>query len=158
MDVLYFMKEEYSFVKEALPGLAGGDVPMLEDTALEHFLLRLTLILRVEDELLLPELAERLRHGHSIIEVAMSQLRDLSALVGSGLQHRGFSDARRAEMLIFLVDHLEHMEKQVLPRFRMNVSTPTREDIGIVALDYRDDLNVSSQVVVKTQPSRSISA
>ena len=158
MDVLYFMKEEYCLVRESLTGLAGGDAQLLQDGALLDFLSRLALILRIEDELLIPELAERIRHGKPMIDVAVAQGKILSSHVATGIRQGRMADAKRLEILSILSGHLDHMEKVVLPRIRIEVSTQTREEIGVVAMDYRDDFLLPQARRGKSNGTRSISA
>lgn len=143
MDVLYFIKEEYAAVRAGIPALVGGDSNVLqEEDGLRGFLRHVGLIVRVADELVLPELADQARRDIEALAQAGDQTSELTKVVTSGSKLGRLADARRRDLANMLTGHLDFMEQVILPKFREEISTPTREDLGIVALDFKADLGV----------------
>ena len=143
MDVLYFIKEEFAAVRAAIPALVGGDAAGLDDeNDLRLFLRQVGLTVRVADELILPELADRAKKDLEVLAEAGDQTSELGKIVKSGLKTGRLAEARRRELATLTVEHLDFMEQTVLPKFREEISTQTREDLGMVALDFKLDLGV----------------
>lgn len=144
MDVLYFIKEEFAALRTGIPALVGGDTGGLDDeNDLRIFLKQVGLAVRVADELILPELADRAKKDLDVLAEAGDQTSELGKLVKSGLKAGRLAEARRRELAALTVEHLDFMEQTVLPKFREEISTQTREDLGMVALDFKLDLSIS---------------
>ncbi len=140
MDVLYFIKEEYEILRVDAKTIVGGDISYAEGDLLRHLLARIELIIRLADDLILPELAERVRRGIEVLATAGDQTSDLSRLIGMGQRTGKLGDAKRKDLCVKLFKHIDFMEQFVLPKFRDEISTQAREDMGLVADDYRADL------------------
>lgn len=147
MDVLYFIKEEFAALRTGIPALVGGDAAGLEDeNDLRLFLRQVSLTVRVADELILPELADRAKKDLDVLAEAGDQTSELGKLVKSGLKAGRIAEARRREFADLITEHLDFMEQTVLPKFREEISTQTREDLGMVALDFKLDLSISDSL------------
>jgi hypothetical protein len=144
MDVLYFIKEEYAAVRAGIPALVGGDATGMQEDGLRDFLKQIELVVRVADELVLPELADQARRDIDALAAAGDQTSELSKVVASGSKTGRLADARRRELANLISSHLDFMEQMILPKFREEIPTPTREDLGIVALDFKADLGISA--------------
>jgi hypothetical protein len=144
MDILYFLKEEYATIRTNVPGLVGGDIPLLEGEGLRRFLQQVLLVVRIADDLILPELAERVKRGVEGLAVAGDQTGTLAKITESAIKLGKIGDSRRKEFHGTLVKHLEHMEQYILPLFREEIATQTREDMGVVAHDYKSDIGDKS--------------
>jgi hypothetical protein len=143
MDILYFMKEEYSAIRCDLPKLAAGDLPgTLVGAPLKRFMVRLDLVVRVGAELILPEVMDAGRGAAAVALVAEDQLRSIGRIVAGYRKSEALADQKRTELFRKLSAHLDQMERAVLPLVRELVATPVREDIGEIALDYRADYRV----------------
>ncbi len=154
MDVLYFIKEEYAAVRAGIPALVGGDATGMQEDGLRDFLKQIELVVRVADELVLPELADQARRDIDALAAAGDQTSELSKVVASGSKTGRLADARRRELANLISSHLDFMEQMILPKFREEISTPTREDLGIVALDFKADLGI---IAVRISDIRSVS-
>ncbi|MCX6116447.1 MAG: hypothetical protein NT027_02810 [Proteobacteria bacterium] len=139
MDVLYFLKEEFAIVKHELRGVFGSDSEIFDDDVLASFLDRVELLTKVADDLILPELAEISRRGVPELAEAGDQTNSLKRLCVSVRKNRKLSDAKRKEFAGLVCCHLELMEQSILPQFREEISTQTREDLGLIAIDYRSE-------------------
>lgn len=142
MDVLHFMKEEYSAIRSDLPRLAPGDVvKSLSGPALKRFMSRLELVVRVGSDLILPEVLDASQAATAAVAMlAEDQLKALSRFVSAFRKSSELSDQKRNEIFRKVSAHVEQMEKAVLPLVREMLPTAVREDIGEIALDYREDL------------------
>lgn len=140
MDVLYFIREEFAALRADMPALVGGDSIGMPDEDLRLFLKKVGLSIRVADELILPELADRARRDLDVLAEAGNQTSELAKLVKSVQKAGRLGDARRRELATLTVEHIDFMEQSVLPKFREEISTQTREDLGLVALDFKIDL------------------
>lgn len=154
MDVLYFIKEEYAAVRAGIPALVGGDATSMQEDGLRDFLKQIELVVRVADELVLPELADQARRDIEALAAAGDQTSELSKLVASRSKTGRLADARRRELANLISSHLDFMEQMILPKFREEISTPTREDLGIVALDFKADLGI---IAARISDIRSVS-
>lgn len=149
MDVLYFIKEEFAALKKVIPALVGGDaIGLQEDEDLRLFLKQIDLSVRVADELILPELADRAKKDLDLLAEAGDQTSELIKIVKSGLKSGRLADARRRELAQLAMQHIEFMEQNILPKFREEISTQTREDLGVVAIDIKADLGISGETLV----------
>lgn len=143
MDVLHFMKEEYLAVKEELPLLAPSD--LLEGLAgarLKRFMVRIELMVRVGGELILPELMDFDQAAASVAMLAEDQLKGLARIVAGFKKTGVIADQKRSEVFRKVSAHVEQMERAVLPLIRELLPTAVREDIGEIAIDYREDLRL----------------
>ncbi len=159
MDVLHFLKDEYSAIRGRSTCLVPGDrsVP-LRGEALGHFMLHLELIVRVGAELILPELTEV---GHSAAAAAVlaeEHTRSLGRFVAAFRRTGDIVDSKRLDLFRKLMQHLDHMEKSVLPLVREMIPTGVREDIGEIALDFKHDVGPLAGKVSKPLGRASISA
>lgn len=139
MDVLYFIKEEYEVIKNSIPQLIGGDINVMSEESLHGFLRHAELLVRVADELILPELADSAKRGLEALAEAGNQSSELAKIIGSGLKSGRLAEARKRDLSARLVNHIEYMEQVILPKFRVEISTQTREDLGLVASDFKAD-------------------
>jgi hypothetical protein len=145
MDILHFMKEEYSAIRGDLSKLAAGDLPgTLVGVPLKRFMVRLDLVVRVGAELILPEVMDAGRGAAAVALVAEDQLKSIGRIVAGFRKSEALADQKRAELFRKLSAHLDQMERAVLPLVRELVATPVREDIGEIALDYRADYRVGA--------------
>jgi hypothetical protein len=143
MDILHFMKEEYSAIRRDLTKLAAGDLPQtLVGGPLKRFMVRLDLVVRVGAELILPEVMDSGRGAAAVALVAEDQLKSIGRIIAGYRKSEALADQKRAELFRKLSAHLDQMERAVLPLVRELVATPVREDIGEIALDYRADFRV----------------
>jgi hypothetical protein len=141
MDVLHFMKEEYSKIREVFPGLAPGDMgEALSGAALHSFMVRLDLVIRVGGELIIPELVDAGRTSSAAAMLAEEQAKSLVRVIASFKKVGDLPDTKRADIFRKIYNHVEQMEKIVLPLVRELIPTAVREDIGEIALDYRSDV------------------
>jgi hypothetical protein len=146
MDVLSFVKEEYEGLRARMPQLLGGDMQILADKALHEFLMGIKLIVRIADELILPELAEATQRGIRHLADAGDQTNTLGRLVSSSLKSGKVGDAKRREIYQRLTSHLDLMEQAVLPLLREEISTSVREELCVVARDYKFDSGYGTQM------------
>lgn len=167
MDVLHFMKEEYSALKEELPRLAPSDLlEALNGGRLNRLMVRIELMVRVGGELILPELMDFDQSAASVAMLAEDQVKGLARIVAAFKKTGVIADQKRSEVFRKVSAHVEQMERAVLPLIRELVPTAVREDIGEIALDYREDLrlrgtNIASKRPVKAgrlKPTTTISA
>ncbi len=141
MDVLHFMKEEYSKIREVFPGLAPGDLgEALSGASLQSFMVRLDLVVRVGGELIIPELVDSSRVASAAAMLAEEQAKSLVRIIASFKKVGNLPDTKRADIFRKIYAHVEQMEKVVLPLVRELIPTAVREDIGEIALDYRGDV------------------
>ena len=140
MDVLHFMKEEYSAIRSDLPRLAPGDLAKsLAGPALKRFMVRLELVVRVGADLILPEVIDSGQGAVPVAMLAEDQLKVLSRIVAGFRKSSELSDQKRSEVFRRVSAHVDQMEKAILPLVRELLPTAVREDIGEIALDYRED-------------------
>lgn len=145
MDVLLFMKEEYSAIRAELPGLAPGDLAeALVGAPLRRFMVRLELLVRVGGDLILPEVMDAGRSASAAALVAEDQLKGLGRIVAAFRKTGALADAKRADVFRKVSAHVDQMERAVLPLVRELLPTAVREDIGEIALDYRSDFEAGS--------------
>lgn len=146
MDVLYFLKEEYAAVKETLSGLFGSEAQVLTESELRPYLKQVELVIRVSEELILPELADSTTRGLEALAEAGNQSSDLAKIVHSGLKSGRLGEARKRDLAARLLSHIEHMEQVILPMFRVEIPTQAREELGLVALDFKVEVFSASKV------------
>ena len=141
MDLLHFMKEEYSAIRSHFPGLAPGDLAeSLEGSELQHFMARVELGIKVGGDLVIPELVEAGRAASAAAMLAEEQTRSLARVVVAYKRAGTLPDLKRAEIFRKIAAHVDQMERVVLPLVRELIPTAVREDIGEIAVDYREDL------------------
>jgi len=145
VDILHFLKEEYSAVRAELQKLAPGDLSEgPSDSSLKGFMKRLELVVRVGADLILPEVMDSSSSAASVAILAEDQLKGLGRIVASFRRSGALSDQRRTELFRKVLAHVEQMEKAVLPLVRELLPTAVREDIGEIAIDYREDFRVNA--------------
>ena len=141
MDLLHFMKEEYSAIRSEFPALVANDIPQgLSGKALDQFMTRVELVTRVGGELVIPELVDAGRGASAAAMLAEEQTKVIRRLVASYSKHRELPEPKIIEIFRKVGRHLDQMEKVVLPLVRELIPTAVREEIGEIALDYREDL------------------
>lgn len=74
--------------------------------------------------------------------LAEDQLKALGRIVSAFRKSNELSEQKRSEVFRKVSAHVEQMEKAVLPLVRELLPTAVREDIGEIALDYREDFRV----------------
>jgi hypothetical protein len=153
MDVLHIIKEEYSTARLSVSNLPTCSDPSQRDPKLVAILRHLDMLIRVSDELILPELAESVTKGLEHLAEAGDQSSALRKLVASSLKSGRMGESRKRDVTSKLLNHLEHMEQHVLPIFRVKISTPVREELGLVALDFKGDCSLEP---IKQRSSRQI--
>ena len=159
MDVLHFMKEEYSAIRALFPGLAPGDMgEALSGAPLHSFMARLDLVIRVGGELIIPELVDSSRAASPAALLAEEQAKSLVRIIASFKKVGDIPDTKRADVFRKIYAHVEQMERVVLPLVRELIPTAVREDIGEIALDYRSDVGALAAKTSKHQPQSTISA
>ncbi len=159
MDVLHFMKEEYSAIREVFPGLAPGDMGVpLSGASLHSFMVRLDLVIRVGGDLIIPELVDAGRVASAAAMLAEDQTKALVRIVQSFKKVGDLPDNKRADIFRKIFAHVEQMEKVVLPLVRELIPTAVREDIGEIALDYRIDAGALGDKTSKVRSGSTISA
>jgi len=67
-------------------------------------------------------------------------------------------ESKRLDLFKKITSHLDHMEKVVLPLVRELIPTAVREDIGEIALDFKQDVRPSAGKPSKSLGQASISA
>jgi hypothetical protein len=159
MDVLHFMKEEYSAVKEESLGLLPGDfAESVRGNALHRFMARLDLMLRVGDELIIPELTDSGSRHVAAGLLAEGQSSALARFLAIFKKSGAVAETKREDFFRKVSSHIDHMEKVVLPIIRETIPTAVREDIGLIAIDYRDDVGALLAKTAKCQEGSTISA
>jgi len=140
VDVLHFMKEEYSAIRLELPKIAPSDLAKtLSGPSLKKFMVRLELVVRVGADLILPEVIDSGQGAAAVAMLAEDQLKALGRIVAAFRKSSELSDQKRSEVFRKVSAHIEQMEKAILPLVRELLPTAVREDIGEIALDYRED-------------------
>ncbi|MCX6123787.1 MAG: hypothetical protein NTV34_03440 [Proteobacteria bacterium] len=140
MDVLYFIKEEYTAIRHSLRSFNGDDEePILTEAALKLFLRQVEFVVRIAEELILPELADAATNGLAVIALATEQSAELGRIVFSSLKSGRMGESKRREFLSYLCSHISHMEQFVLPMFRVEIPTQAREELGLVARDFKGE-------------------
>jgi hypothetical protein len=159
MDVLHFMKEEYSAIREALPQLGQDDVlKPLDGAPLRRFMTRLDLIVRVGGELIIPELVDAGRGAAAVALLAEDQVRSLARILAAFRKSGEIADNKQSDLYRKVFSHVDQMEKSVLPLVRELIPTAVREDIGEIALDYREDVRPLASKPPRRKAESSISA
>jgi hypothetical protein len=159
MDVLHFLKEEYSAIRQLAAGIVPGDLaPAMSGQEMTRFMASLELAVRVGNDLILPELTDAGHGSSSVAILGEDQAKSLGRIIASFKKSGAIAEAKLQDLYRRTLQHLDHMEKAVLPLVRDVVSTPVREDIGEIALDYRTELTVSVEKSRDTRASASISA
>lgn len=159
MDLLHFMKEEYSAIKALLPALAPGDMaPSLSDDELQHFMTRVDLVVRVGGELIFPELVEAGRSASAAAILAEEQTKSLARIVAGYRKSGALPDAKRSEIFRKISAHVDQMERMVLPLVRELIPTAVREDLGEIAVDYKQDMIGAAAKASRIAVSSTISA
>ena len=159
MDVLHFMKEEYSAIREALPQLGQDDVlKPLDGAPLRRFMTRLDLIVRVGGELIIPELVDAGRGAAAVALLAEDQVRSLARILAAFRKSGEIADNKLSDLYRKVFSHVDQMEKSVLPLVRELIPTAVREDIGEIALDYREDVRPLASKPPRRKAESSISA
>jgi hypothetical protein len=159
MDVLHFMKDEYSVIRDRSTGLVPGDLAVpLEGETLFHFMLQLDLVVRVGGELIIPELADAGRSASAAAMLAEDHTRSLGRMVAAFRKTGEIVESKRLDLFKKITSHLDHMEKVVLPLVRELIPTAVREDIGEIALDFKQDVRPSAGKPSKSLGQASISA
>jgi hypothetical protein len=159
MDLLHFMKEEYSAIKAEFPALVANDIPqILADNALEKFMARVDLVIRVGGELVIPELVDAGRGASAAAMLAEEQTKAIGRLVASYKKSGELAEPKIVDIFRKVGRHLEQMEKVVLPLVRELIPTAVREDLGEIALDYRQDLGSGAVKSARSKVSATISA
>lgn len=150
MDVLHFMKEEYSELKAKSFGLSPGDmVESLEGSALTDFMIHLELLIRVGGDLIIPELMDVAKGSISAAIVAEEQSRGLIRVINTFKKAGTLIEGKRRDVFLKVFEHVEQMEKIVLPLVREVIPTAIREEIGEIAADYKlETRGMLSRVVV----------
>ena len=159
MDVLHFMKEEYVAIRALSRGLLPGDlVEPIDGADLVSFMSKLALMLRLGDELIIPELTDdhsRYRGAGSMAEV---QSAELQSLLVTFKRSKSVPEKRREVFFSKISGHVDFMEQTVLPAFRELIPTAIREEIGEIAADYRKDASELAAKVAKRLEGSTISA
>ena len=159
MDVLHFMKEEYSAIREALPQLEQDDVlKPLDGAPLRRFMARLDLVVRVGGELIIPELVDAGRGAAAAALLAEDQVRSLARILAAFRKSGEIADNKQSDLYRKVFSHVDQMEKSVLPLVRELIPTAVREDIGEIALDYREDVRPLASKPPRRKAESSISA
>ena len=159
MDVLHFMKEEYSAIREALPQLGQDDVLKPFDGApLRRFMTRLDLVVRVGGELIIPELVDAGRGAAAVALLAEDQVRSLARILAAFRKSGEIAENKQSDLYRKVFSHVDQMEKSVLPLVRELIPTAVREDIGEIALDYREDVRPLASKPPRRKAESSISA
>jgi hypothetical protein len=159
MDVLHFMKEEYSAIREALPQLGQDDVlKPLDGAPLRKFMTRLDLVVRVGGELIIPELVDAGRGAAAVALLAEDQVRSLARILAAFRKSGEIADNKQSDLYRKVFRHVDQMEKSVLPLVRELIPTAVREDIGEIALDYREDVRPLASKPPRRKAESSISA
>ncbi len=156
MDVLHFMKDEYSAIRDRSTGLVPGDLAEpLSGDMLFQFMLQLELVVRVGGELIIPELVEAGRSASAAAMLAEDHTRALGRVVAAFRKTGEIIDSKRLDLFKKITQHLDHMEKVVLPLVREMIPTAVREDIGEIALDFKLDVKQDARSV-SGKPSKSL--
>jgi hypothetical protein len=159
MDLLHFMKEEYSAIKAEFPALVANDVPQeLVGDALEVFMARVELVVRVGGELVIPELVDAGRGASAAAMLAEEQTKAIGRLIASYKKSGELPEPKIVDIFRKVGRHLEQMEKVVLPLVRELIPTSVREDIGEIAMDYRQELVLGAVKSAHSKVSGTISA
>ena len=159
MDVLHFMKEEYSAIREALPQLGQDDVlKPLDGAPLRKFMTRLDLVVRVGGDLIIPELVDAGRGAAAVALLAEDQVRSLARILAAFRKSGEIADNKQSDLYRKVFSHVDQMEKSVLPLVRELIPTAVREDIGEIALDYREDVRPLASKPPRRKAESSISA
>ena len=159
MDVLHFMKEEYEAVRAQSLGLLPGDLEASVDgAALVSFIGRLGLMLRLGDELIIPELTDDQSRYGAAGSIAEEQSAELQRFLVAFKRSKSVPDKRREVFFSKISGHIEFMEQTVLPAFRELIPTAIREEIGEIASDYRKDASALADKVMKRREGSTISA
>lgn len=159
MDVLHFMKEEYSAIREALPQLGQeGVLKPLDGAPLRRFMTRLDLVVRVGGELIIPELVDAGRGAAAVALLAEDQVRSLVRILAAFRKSGEIADNKQSDLYRKVFSHVDQMEKSVLPLVRELIPTAVREDIGEIALDYREDVRPLASKPPRRKAESSISA
>ena len=159
MDVLHFMKDEYSAIRDGSVGLMPSDLTApLEGAALFRFMTQLDLVVRVGGELIIPELVDAGRAASAAAILAEDHTRALGRVVAAFKKTGEVSDSKRSELFRKVAQHLDHMEKVVLPLVREMIPTAVREDIGEIALDFKQDVGSLPDKASMSLSQASISA
>jgi hypothetical protein len=159
MDVLHFMKEEYSAIREALPQLGQDDVlKPLDGAPLRKFMTRLDLVVRVGGELIIPELVDAGRGAAAVALLAEDQVRSLARILAAFRKSGEIAENKQSDLYRKVFSHVDQMEKSVLPLVRELIPTAVREDIGEIALDYREDVGPLASKPPRRKAESSISA
>ena len=159
MDVLHFMKEEYSRIREGFSGLTPGDMgEPLSGAQLHNFMARLDLVVRVGGDLIIPELVDSGRNASAAAMLAEEQSKSLVRIIASFKKLGALPENKRTDIFSKVYAHLEQMEKVVLPLVRELIPTAVREDIGDIALDYRSDAGGLAVNTSKVRSDSTISA
>jgi hypothetical protein len=148
------MKEEYSRIRQLATGVVENDIaPALSKLEVSKFVETLELAVRVGNELVLPELMDLGQRTFSVAVIGEEQAKALNRLIATFKKHGEFAEVKVQNLYTRALQHLDHMEKAVLPLVRDVISTPVREDIGEIALDYRTELSTSKDSVEKSRDS-----
>lgn len=159
MDLLHFMKEEYSAIKAEFPALVANDIPqVLSGKTLERFMARVDLVIRVGGDLVIPELVDAGRGASAAAMLAEEQTKAIRRLLASYKKNQELPEPKIVELFRKVGRHLDQMEKVVLPLVRELIPTAVREDIGEIALDYREDLSALDLKAASTKVKTTISA
>ena len=152
MDVLQFIKDEAFELRQQFPSLVGGDQELISETSLAAYLDSVRLLMRVFDDLVLPELSDVTTRNLSAIANAGTLSTDLDKIAAVAQKQGKISDSKRLELYKKLALQLNVMEQQVLPLFREKIPTRVREELGLVAVDFRQEgRRVKIQTTVKTE-------
>lgn len=159
MDLLHFMKEEYSAIKSEFPALVANDVPqILSGKALESFMARVELVTKVGGDLVIPELVDAGRGASAAAMLAEEQTKAIRRLLASYRKNQELPEPKIVELFRKVARHLEQMEKVVLPLVRELIPTAIREDIGEIAMDYREDIGSFALKAANSKVKTTISA
>jgi len=134
------VKEEYAYLRSELAAGAEGIWATEVEDSLRGYLKRVEVVVRIAEELVLPELADTVRRGLNQLAAAGDQVLSLTKIVSLGLKSGRLGESKRKELLTKLSSHIEYMEQIILPLFREEIATQVREDLGVVALDIKMDL------------------
>ena len=159
MDVLHFMKEEYVAIRALSRGLLPGDlVESIEGADLVSFMSKLALMLRLGDELIIPELADDHSRYRAAASTPEGQSAELQCFLVTFKRSKSVPEKRREVFFNKISGHIEFMEQTVLPALRELIPTAIREEIGEIAEDYRKDAGALAAKVAKRREGSTISA
>jgi hypothetical protein len=159
MDVLHFMKEEYLAIRAESHGLVPCDLAeSVSELGLIALMGRLELMLRLGDELIIPELLDSESRHMATGTLAEGQSAELRRFLVAFKRSKAVPESRREVLFNKISGHIDYMEQFVLPVIREMIPTAIREEIGEIAIDYRKDAGTLSAKTSKRREGSTISA